>query len=90
MLGFVQGASGSRGKLVPCHPKCSLKHGENFMFEKMLNFSSLMVLLYVSGHFKQKNCFKYFSHQTKLFFDPSPIHIVFSILKLFTIYQTDG
>ena len=31
--------------------------GEILVFEKMLNFLSFLVLLYVSGHFKQKNFF---------------------------------
>ena len=30
----------------------------------MLNFLSFLVLLYVSGHFKQKKNFKIFCHQT--------------------------
>ena len=33
MLGFVQGASGSRGKLVPCHPKQT-----PYMFKLFLNW----------------------------------------------------
>ena len=35
--------------------------GDILVFEKMLNFLSFLVLLYVSGHFKQKNFFQNFS-----------------------------
>ena len=35
--------------------------GEILVFEKMLNFLSFLVLLYVSGHFKQKIFFQNFS-----------------------------
>ena len=35
--------------------------GELLVFQKMLNFLSFLVLLYVSGHFKQKNFFQNFS-----------------------------
>ena len=34
--------------------------GEILVFEKMLNFLSFLVLLYVSGHFKQKKNFEIF------------------------------
>ena len=46
----------------------------------MLNFLSFLVLLYVSGHFKQKKNFKIFETDRKI---SSPIHVVYSILKLF-------
>ena len=35
--------------------------GEILVFEKMLNFLSFLVLLYVSGHSKQKKFFQNFS-----------------------------
>ena len=35
--------------------------GEILVFEKMLNFLSFLVLLYVSGRFKQKKIFQHFS-----------------------------
>ena len=56
------------------------KWGEILVFEKMLNFLSFLVLLYVSGHFKQKKFFKIFQTDRKI---SSPIHVVYSILKLF-------
>ena len=37
------------------------KWGEILVFEKMLNFLSFLVLLYVSGRFKQKKIFQNFS-----------------------------
>ena len=46
----------------------------------MLNFLSFLVLLYVSGHFKQKIFFKIFQTDRKI---SSPINVVYSILKLF-------
>ena len=41
--------------------------GEILVFEKMLNFLSFLVLLYVSGRFKQKNFFQNFSDWLKIF-----------------------
>ena len=41
--------------------------GEIFVFEKMLNFLSFLVLLYVSGHSKQKKIFQNFSDWLKNF-----------------------
>ena len=38
--------------------------GEILVFEKMLNFLSFLVLLYVSGHFKQKKIFEFFFQPT--------------------------
>ena len=61
--------------------------GEILVFEKMLNFLSFMVLLYVSGHFKQKKFQKFFL--TRLIEKFRPItnsHSFFSILEVFTIY----
>ena len=46
----------------------------------MLNFLSFLVLLYVSGHFKQKFFLKNFQTDRNI---SSPIHVVYSILKLF-------
>ena len=37
------------------------KQGEILILKKMLNFLSFLVLLYVSGHFKQKKISKFFS-----------------------------
>ena len=51
----------------------------------MVLWFGVMVLLYVSGHFKQKKITT-FSHLTDR---KITIYIVFSILKLITIYQTD-
>ena len=50
--------------------KCFLKIGGNFSFWKMLNFLSFFVLLYVSGHFKQKTL-NFFSQPT----DKKILHI---------------
>ena len=59
--------------------------GENFsFFKKMLNSSSFMLLLCVSGDFKKKNFFsKIFLTDRKI----SSNHVVFTILKLFTTYN---
>ena len=54
------------------------------ILKKMLNFLSFLVLLYVSGHFKQKKISKFFLTDRKI---SSPIHLVFPILKLFTTYN---
>ena len=48
--------------------------GEILVFEKMLNFLSFLVLLYVSGHFKQKIFFQNFLTDRKF---SSPIHVVY-------------
>ena len=48
--------------------------GEILVFEKMLNFLSFLVLLYVSGHSKQKKNFKIFLTDRKI---SSPIHLVY-------------
>ena len=45
--------------------------GEILVFEKMLNFLSFLVLLYVSGHLKQKKFFKIFLTDRKI---SSPIN----------------
>ena len=37
------------------------KQGEILILKKMLNFLSFLVLLYVSGHFKQKKISNFFS-----------------------------
>ena len=42
--------------------------GEILVFEKMLNFLSFLVLLYVSGHSKQKKNFKIFLKNLQVFF----------------------
>ena len=44
--------------------------GEILVFEKMLNFLSFLVLLYVSGHSKQKNFSKFFWKFYKCFSKP--------------------
>ena len=48
--------------------------GEILVFEKMLNFLSFLVLLYVSGHSKQKKIFKIFLTDRII---SSPIHLVY-------------
>ena len=61
--------------------KCFSKVGGNFSFYlKMLNFLSFLVLLYVSGHFKQKKNFKIFQTDRKI---SSPIYVVVYPYKLF-------
>merc|ERR1711974_120778 len=56
----VQGKFGSR--LGPENfTSVFQKQGEILVLKKMLNFLSFLVLLYLSGHFKQKN---QFFHQT--------------------------
>ena len=42
------------------------KVGRNFSLKKILNFLSFLVLLYVSGHFKQKKFFKHFQTDKKI------------------------
>ena len=62
--------------------------GEILVFEKMLNFLSFLVSLYVSEHFKQKFFFQNFQTDRKI---SSPIHLVFSILENFTsVFQNRG
>ena len=60
--------------------------GENFsFFKKMLNSLSFLLLLCVSGDFKQKKFFlKFFLTNRKI---SSSNHVVFPILKLFTTYN---
>ena len=48
--------------------------GEILVLKKMLNILSSLVLLYVSGHFKQKKFFKIFQTDKKI---SSPNHLVF-------------
>ena len=40
--------------------------GENLVLKKMFNFLSFLVLLYVSGDFKQKKIFKIFPTERKI------------------------
>ena len=42
------------------------KQGEILILKKMLNFLSFLVLLYVSGHFKQKKISKFFPTDRKI------------------------
>ena len=60
--------------------------GELLVFQKMLNFLSFLGLLYVSGDFKQKKKFKFFSDWWKNF-DHSSIHVVY--LQNFSISQLE-
>ena len=64
--------------------------GEILGFEKMLNFLSFWFYFMFQDISSKKN-FKFFFIRLINFFDPSPMHLVFSVLENFTsVFQKQG